>query len=186
MSNTSWVSPMDNTIALSALHLRVRLLAFLLWFAACAQPPSVRFVESDPEVLRGVLASWQEGPTDGNLCLDQRVLAQSGRVLGAVRWAPQLLESLSTDPRISIDTSHFPLPTTALRGCGPRQYRTVTLLAQANPSSDTFVTLTGGWHSSDTTPHILRGAQIGRIGGRWRHVGWTWVESLPMERLPAP
>jgi hypothetical protein len=47
-----------------------------------------RRVDADIAVVRAALAGWQEGPTDGRLCVDPHVLPDSGGAdASPARWA---------------------------------------------------------------------------------------------------
>lgn len=57
----------------SRLHRRI---ATLLALSASSSPPPTRhYATVDPAMIRASLYFWQEGPTDGRVCLDPNVLS---------------------------------------------------------------------------------------------------------------
>jgi len=87
--------------------------------SACMDPSPVRQVSADPAVLRAALGDWQEGPTDGRICLDPRALATDTAETGRARWTDAVLAALSTDTLIALDSSPGPLPRQFRRTCAP-------------------------------------------------------------------
>lgn len=74
---------------------------------ACGVPAAHRApAVSDPTLLRAVLAGWQEGPTDGKICLDPRVLERSSQARGTARWwSDEVLEVLLADDQVALDSA---------------------------------------------------------------------------------
>src|SRR6185312_8769260 len=62
---------------------------------------------ADPAILRGALQDWQEGLTDGRVCLDSRVLPSDSTHSGAPpqRWADSVVAPLMSDTRIALDST---------------------------------------------------------------------------------
>ena len=92
----------------AASKMRVALTALVLAIWACGdRSTGVVKLPADPRLLRTILHTWQEGPTDGRICLDPRVLAlgDSAAAQPPREWADSVLRALQADTMIAIDTS---------------------------------------------------------------------------------
>jgi hypothetical protein len=83
------------------------LVLIILTAAGCGEPQAgVPTATADVALLSDVLDGWQEGPTDGRLCLDPRVLQSKPAINGGgVYWSDSTLIELLRDTLVSIDTS---------------------------------------------------------------------------------
>lgn len=87
-------------------------------------------IVSDPIMLRAALSGWQEGPTDGRLCLDPLVLEPSSTRRASAFWSDTVLAVLLGDSRVALDSSRAP-SRTGVRACAPT--RTHPRLSLAPP-----------------------------------------------------
>ena len=104
---------------------RARLISVLCALSAsgCAElRDDTRAVMTDAAILQAeVRDDWQEGPTDGTVCLDPRVLTDENTgALGASRWAPAVLSALQMDTLVAIDTTVGAMYLDGARACAPR------------------------------------------------------------------
>jgi hypothetical protein len=114
-------------ITWSPIHPMKRVIIFLaVAIASCAPDPASTpsSAVADVAILRAALFGWQEGPTDGRICLDPRVLRMSSDTVGpALRWAPAVLSDILRDTLIAIDSTVRPLYLPGARACTPTIHR---------------------------------------------------------------
>jgi len=151
-------------------------LVTLFVLAACAKPvPSHRYASVDPTMIRAALYFWQEGPTDGRVCLDPDVL--SNDTLGPAEreeWADTVLTAVLGDTLIALDSTievsqHMSAPRCAPTADHPR-------ISVGLPVSrgDSVEMQLGAWAPSTSTEptHQNRNTVVlARVHSEWRTVG---------------
>lgn len=126
---------------------------------------------ADGAVLRAAIADWQEGPTDGRVCLDARVLRPStaGRAT-AVYWASGMLDSLLSDPLIAVDRSTLPIGDVARRYCVPSHKRARIALGRPERRGDSARVDMSAWipaSESDTAVVVESPVVLVRQAATW-------------------
>lgn len=138
--------------------------------AACA---AEQRATGDTALLRVALDDWQEGPTDGRVCLDARAVPAGASAPGD-RWADSVLTVLLADPGIALDTTNGPVegPRGApdVRHCGLPGARWVVALGEPQRRGDTADVATTARlaaHGIDTAHAGSNRLRLARVGGRW-------------------
>jgi hypothetical protein len=126
-------------------------------------------------ILRAAISDWQEGPTDGRICLDARILPPSADrppASGPV-WGSAILDALLADTLVALALGTLPA-SGAYRVCSPS--RTLPRLSMSRPvrtRGDYIVTSAAEnpAESSDKGDRLARPFRvrtlIGRRAGRW-------------------
>lgn len=79
----------------------------LLVVAACSSPaPLNRYAFADPAMIHAALYFWQEGPTDGRVCLEPYLLSNDTlRTAEEAEWADTVLTAVLGDTLIALDST---------------------------------------------------------------------------------
>ena len=149
--------------------------------------PVATQLDADPAVLRGALSDWQEGPTDGRICLALRVLPASDAT-GAFqeRWSNAVIEALLMDTLISVDTTAAPRTSARQRVCTPTDKQPRIVLGRPHIRGDSADAETAAWEpvaGSDSGAFRRYLVVLARQGERWeiaRRIG----PSAPFIELP--
>jgi len=82
-------------------------LATLFVLAACSSPaPTHRYASVDPTIVHAALYFWQEGPTDGRVCLDPEVLSNDTLdTAERAELADTVLTAVLGDTLIALDST---------------------------------------------------------------------------------
>ena len=134
--------------------------------------PSATTATADVVLLRAAVADWQEGPTDGRVCLDARVLdaPDSGRV---VYWATPILTALLADTLIAVDSSTLPSAHPPLRYCVPSLGRPRIACGIPHVHDHVVDIRMNAWapaSGSDTSLHVPSSVTLA-----WRFHGWRVI-----------
>ena len=163
-------------------------LVTLFVLAACAKPvPSHRYASVDPTMIRAALYFWQEGPTDGRVCLDPDVLSNdTPGPAEREEWADTVLTAVLGDTFIALDSTievsqHMSAPRCAPTADHPR-------ISVGLPVSrgDSVEMQLGAWAPSTSTEaaHQNRNTVVlARVHSEWRTVG---VLGRHFQVLPSP
>jgi hypothetical protein len=84
------------------MRLSAAALALVAVVPGCRRAPAAA---ADPAVLLAAMWYWQEGPTDGRVCLEPRALAAPDAAGPAPRWADSVLAALLADTLVALDTT---------------------------------------------------------------------------------
>ena len=109
---------------------------------------------ADLAVVRAAIADWQEGPTDGHVCLDARVLRNAAGRQPATYWASAMLDSLLADSLIAVDQSTLPPNAPSLRSCLPSREGLRVAFGVPQVRLDSVHIAMSAWvpsHGSDTS-----------------------------------
>lgn len=150
--------------------MRFASLATLTLLAACRPARQPGAVVADPAVLRGALRDWQEGPTDGRVCLDPRVLAAAGDTVPPRRWAESVLAALLTDTLVALDTSAAPRGNPTQRACASSPQRPRIALGMPVVRGDSAVMVTAafpGDRGAAPASELRLPVILGRRGSSW-------------------
>ncbi len=170
--------------------LRARLMAMVSFSLGCGTSPAiVTQRDADPAVLQGALGDWQEGPTDGRICLDPRVLP----ALGATdtireRWADAVLEALLMDSFVAVDTTVAPRSKRRQRACTPTRSKPRIVVGRPQLRGDSADIETAVWEpvaGTDSGTYWRLPVVLARHGERWeiaRRIG----PSVPVIQLSPP
>lgn len=148
----------------------------LFVLAACATPvPSHRYASVDPTRIHAALYFWQEGPTDGRVCLDPDVL--SNDTLGTAEreeWADTVFTAVLGDTLIALDSTievsqHMSAPRCAPTADHPR-------ISVGLPVSrgDSVEMQLDAWAPSTSTEPAHQNSNtvvLARVDSAWRTVG---------------
>ena len=146
----------------------------------CTEPHAARPVmQTDAAILRAAIRDdWQEGLTDGTVCVDPRVLREPSSVdTLTMQWAPGVLFALQADTLISIDTTMGPIYTHGARACAPRRGRPSIRLGVPFIRGDSAdLSVYAFWPASqnDAGWSFPMSSVLVRRGGQWalaRHPG---------------
>lgn len=167
-----------STMVLSRTVLTFALCALLP--LGCNEPQDGRIVlRTDAAILRAEIRDdWQEGPTDGTVCVDPRVLrnAAPGDTV-TMTWAPDVLSALQADTLISIDTTVGPIYTPDARTCAPRRGKPSIRMGVPSVRGDSSdLSVYASWPASpnDAGWRFPMTSVLARRGGQWalaRHPG---------------
>jgi hypothetical protein len=169
-------------------------LAALGWgLALCfvASPINAQAPVPEAAILRAAIADWQEGPTDGRICLDARMLPPNADRPSASSpvWRAALLEAVLADPSVAIARGTL-ATASPYRVCSPS--RTLPRLSVSRP-----VRARGGFMVTAAVEYPSRSfasgerlarpfrvrVLIARRSGRWMVVGHP---DMPFKVLRAP
>ena len=154
----------------------------LLTACGSARPPETAVADS--AVLRSALWDWQEGPTDGCICLDPWVLAGPGDTGPPRRWAESVLAALLADTLVALDTSAAPRRAPTQQACASSPDRPRISLGMPLLQGDSAVIVTAAFptsRASDPARELRLPVVLGRRGTSWyvrRRPGQTF-KSLP-------
>lgn len=126
---------------------------------------------ADVTVLRAALADWQEGPTDGHVCLDARVLRNATSGVPVTYWAVPILDSLLADTLIAIDQSTLPPGHQALRRCLRSHQAPRVALGIPQARQDSVYIAMNAWvpsNSSDSSAFFESPVTLARQEHGWR------------------
>lgn len=149
--------------------------------------PSVTERDADPAVLRGALADWQEGPTDGRICLDLRVLpAVDATDTTREHWSNRVVEALLSDTFIAVDTTAVPRSTPQQRACAPTPLTPRIVVGRPHMLGDSAEVETAVWEpvaGSDSGTYSRYPVMLARQGERW-HIARRIGPSASFIELP--
>ena len=159
--------------------LRVALVVTAIACGAPADHPA--HVAIDPALLHAILAGWQEGPTDGRVCLDPRVLEHPSQAGGIpTRWSDEALAVLLADDRVALDTARASTRA-GRRTCTPTRAHPRISLAVPVLRSDSAIVTTAAFAPAtvaDTAFTLwVTTTLVRERTGRWRVVdtqGWPY------------
>jgi len=152
-------------------------LGFALWFLAA--PSRAQAPRDEAAIVRAAIADWQEGPTDGRICLDARVLppdADSPSRSSPV-WRAAVLDTVLADSSVAIARGTL-ATASPYRECSPS--RTLPRLSVSLPvrSRGGYIVATaieyppGSFASSERLARPFRvRVLIARRSRRWMVVG---------------
>ena len=126
---------------------------------------------ADVAVVRAAVADWQEGPTDGHVCLDARVLRNAPRGEPSAYWASAMLDSLLADSLIAVDQSTLPRSARPLRSCRPSRTRPRVAIGVPQARHDSIHIAMNAWvpsHASDTSALFDSPVTLTRQAHGWR------------------
>ena len=165
---------------------RILRLAGTVALSACAAAPAGERVAAEtPAILQATLKQdWQEGPTDGRVCLDPRILSATGAPdTVPVLWEPAVLATLLSDTLVSIDTSIAGLRTGAPRACAPRRGMASIKFGQPLLRGDTAMLSSTAWwpaSANDAEWRLVRYVTLARDSSVWRIVGYPDMKFQPL------
>ena len=147
-------------------------LGFLVAVVGCHRSTSKsRDATTDPAILRGALSDWQEGPTDGRVCLDPRVLPADSTSQPSRRWADTVLAALLSDTLVAVDSTIASPSNVQTRLCAPTGEHARISLGFPLTRGDSIDIVTQA--SLPTT--VTGSARDLRIGSVLTRVGTRWV-----------
>lgn len=145
---------------------RFALPAFAALAISCHRIATAR---ADVALLRVAIADWQEGPTDGSVCLDSHVLTLDASAHAPRQsWSPDVLKALLTDERIAVANS--PDAPTWARRCTSRRFHPRIAIGVPMVRGDTAEVATAAFGVATATDsaHTLRERMIlVRTRGKW-------------------
>ena len=150
--------------------------------------PLVAQRDADPAVLRGALSDWQEGPTDGRICLDLRLLPASDATDSIdERWSNAVIEALLMDTFVAVDTTAVPRTTPRQQACTPTRHKPRIVVGRPQMRGDSADIETAVWEpvaGSDSGTYWRFPVVLARQGERWeiaRRIGpsATFIELPP-------
>lgn len=133
----------------------------------------------ETEILRAAIGDWQEGPTDGRICLDARVLsadAEHPRASAPV-WPSAILDAVLADSMIAIARGTL-RASERYRACSPSRTRPQLALSRPIRAHGGFVVVSAIQYGAESRsegeeparPIRIR-ALIGLRAGRWTVLG---------------
>ena len=153
-----------------------RCLAALVVLAACAPPvPSHRYASVDPTMIHAALYFWQEGPTDGRVCLDPDVL--SADTLGTTErkeWAETVLSAVLGDTLIALDSTINMSQRISAPRCAPTAEHPRISVGLPVSRGDGLEMQLGAWvpaTRSEPAHQYRNTIVLARIDSEWRMVG---------------
>ena len=161
---------------------RALCIALAVTVIACGVPAAhPATIASDPTLLHAVLAGWQEGPTDGGVCLDPRVLEQPSQVRGIPTWwSDGVLAVLLADDRVALDSARASTRAST-RTCTPTRAHPRISLGVPVLRSDSAIVATAAFAPAtvaDTAFTLwVTTTLVRERTGRWRVVdnqGWPY------------
>ena len=135
---------------------------------------------ADVTVLRAAIADWQEGPTDGRVCLDARVLRNAAPREPVTYWAVKILDSLLVDTLIAVDESTLPTNHHALRRCLPSRQTPRVAFGVPQARQDSIYVAMNAWaptNSADSSAFFESPVML-----RWQGNGWRII-AHPAQRF---
>ena len=128
-------------------------------------------VGAQPAVLRGALLDWQEGPTDGRVCLDPHVLPPAGdSPAPRARWADSVLAALLADSLVALDTTAAARRFPGQRACAPAPGHPRVALGRPRVRGDSADIETAAWTpaaAGASARETRIPAVLARRGARW-------------------
>lgn len=151
-------------------------LVTLFVVAACATPvPPHHYASVDPTMIHAALYFWQEGPTDGRVCLDPDVLSNDTLgTAGREEWADTVLTGVLGDTLIALDSTHEMSQHMSAPRCAPTADHPRISVGLPVSRGDSVEMQLGAWAPSTSTEpsHRYRNTVVlARVGSRWRMVG---------------
>jgi len=153
-----------------------RCLAALVVLAACAPPaPSHRYASVDPTMIHAALYFWQEGPTDGRVCLDPDVF--SADTLGTAEreeWAETVLTAVLGDTLIALDSTINMSQRISAPRCAPTAEHPRISVGLPVSRGDSLEIQLGAWvpaTRSEPAHQYRNTVVLARIDSEWRTVG---------------
>jgi hypothetical protein len=132
-------------------------------------------------MLRAALVGWQEGPTDGRVCLDPRVLpTDTATVTARPVWADAVLAALLTDTLVALDSTAVPTRDTGRRACAPTRGHPRISIGLPSERGDSVDIETEGRDPAAGAAMRTK-LVLGRVNGRWVIVRSA---GQPLQRVP--
>jgi hypothetical protein len=163
-------------------------LVLLIAVGCHAAAPPGAVASADASVLQVVLSDWQEGPTDGRICLDPLVLlpevTQSSR---RPRWSDSVLRVLLHDTLVAIDTSAAAVRLAGARDCASTRAHPRIALGVPHVRNDSVDVESEAIVADDSTSRGGRlrvSTVLSRMKSRWVIVrrGTPTIQSVPPAR----
>lgn len=96
-------------------------IATLFVLGACSSPaPAHRYAVADPAMIHAALYFWQEGPTDGRVCLDPYAFSNDiRRAAEPAEWEDTVLTAVLRDTLVALDSTRKMSRQITARRCAP-------------------------------------------------------------------
>jgi len=151
-------------------------LATLFVLAACSSPaPTHPYASVDPTIIHAALYFWQEGPTDGRVCLDPKVLSNDTLdTAERAEWAATVLTAVLGDTLIALDRTRDMSQRIIARRCAPDADHPRISVGVPVSRGDSLEMRLAAWAPATSTQpaHQYRNTVVlARVDSEWRLVG---------------
>jgi hypothetical protein len=151
-------------------------LASLFTLCACSlQGPAHRYAFADPAAIRAALYFWQEGPTDGRVCLDPYALSSDTiQVADGAEWSDTVLTAVLRDTLVALDSTRETSRQITARKCAPSADHPRISVGVPVRHGDGVELELGAWAppTSAAPAHQNRNTVVlARVESQWRLVG---------------